>query len=298
MTTKSPLFWAYTALALVSFFWGTTYLAIKIGVEFIPLLLLAGVRQLVAGALICFYFLIKGAGIPKWADFKLMLIPSLLMITMGNGLVTWAEQHVSSGLTAILCAMNPVWVMILTLLFVKTDQLKPKLIIGVLLGFGGVLIIFSDQLKDFTNLNYVLGISAILLANMSWAGGTIYISKVKHSLQAIYAAGIQMFCAGVFMSILSLIFEDPFSTKFSFEGLFALLYLIVFGSLIAYGAFIYMLNHLSPTKASIYAYANTIVAVLLGWLLLNEQLTYLMLTGTIVTVIGVYLVNSSKATNQ
>lgn len=297
MSTKSPLFGAYVAFALVSFFWGTTYLGIRIGVETMPPFWMAGLRQTSAGFLIILYGLIVGYKLPAWKEYRKTIIPALLMIATGNGLVTWAEQHINSGLTAILCSMTPVWVMLISFVVMRKESLHWKVITGICLGFVGILVIFSNSLSDFANPEYALGIIAIVLANVGWAAGTVYVSKVKTDIPPVFAAGWQMFTAGIVLLAISFIREKPFETNYTFEGVGALIYLTVFGSIVAYGAFLYMLKHLSATIASAYAYINTVVAVVLGWLWLNESITLNMAIGTVVTIYGIYLVNSGKGKN-
>ncbi len=295
MSNRSPLFGAYIAFALVSFFWGTTYLGIRIGVETIPPFWLAGLRQTSAGLIIIIYGLITGYKLPAWKDYSKTIIPALLMIATGNGLVTWAEQEIESGLAAILCSMNPVWVMLISFIFLRTEKLHWKAVVGIMLGFVGILVIFANSLADFAKPEYLLGILGIVLANVGWAAGTVYVSKVKTDIPPVFAAGWQMFTAGLVLTAISLFRENPFETKYTLEGVGALLYLTIFGSIVAYGAFLYMLKHLSPTVASAYAYINTVVAVLLGWLWLDEVITLNMALGTIVTIYGIYLVNSGKS---
>ncbi|MES2628352.1 MAG: EamA family transporter [Bacteroidota bacterium] len=294
MRNKSPLFYAYVAFALVSFFWGTTYLGIRIGVRSIPPFWLAGLRQTAAGLLVIVYCLFRGTKLPAWKEYSKTIVPGLLMIAAGNGLVTWAEQNIESGLAAILCSMNPVWVMLLTWIFVQKETFDRKLIMGVALGFVGILVIFSNSLSDFTDPRYISGIIAIVLANIGWAAGTLYVSKVKTGLSPVYAAGWQMFTAGLVLAAISFITEKPFETEYTTEGVLALVYLTIFGSIVAYGAFLYVLKHLSATKASAYAYINTVVAVLLGWMWLGEQITLNIILGTLITIYGIYLVNSKK----
>ncbi len=292
---KSPLFKAYVAFALVSFFWGTTYLGIRIGVdEKIPPFWLAGLRQTSAGFLVIIYSLIKGEKFPGGKDFPKLIIPGLLMIACGNGLVTWAEQYINSGLTAILCSMNPVWVMILSFTLLRSEVMSKSLVIGIALGFVGILVIFSNSLGDFANPKYLLGICGIVLANIGWASGTIFVSRYKSSISPVAASGWQMFIAGLVLATLSFILESPLETVYTWRGIGALVYLTVFGSIIAYGAFLYVLNHMSPTKSSAYSYINTVVAVILGWLWLDEKITLNIVIGAAITIYGIYLVNSKK----
>lgn len=295
MSSKSPLFKAYIAFALVSFFWGTTYLGIRIGVdEKIPPFWLAGLRQSAAGLIVVLYSLIRGEKFPVGKDFPKLIIPGLLMIACGNGLVTWAEQYINSGLTAILCSMNPVWVMILSFTFLRNEAMSKSLVIGIALGFVGILVIFSDSLGDFANPKYLLGIFGIVLANIGWASGTIFVSRYKSSVSPVAASGWQMLIAGLVLASVSFTVENPLETVYTFRGVAALLYLTIFGSVVAYGAFLYVLNHMSPTKSSAYSYINTVVAVILGWLWLDEKITLNIVIGAAITIYGIYLVNSKR----
>lgn len=295
MSSKSPTFKIYLAFALVSFFWGTTYLGIRIGVETMPPFWMAGLRQSSAGLLVIIYCLLKGEGFPSLKDFPKLVIPGLLMIATGNGLVTLAEKEIESGLAAILCSMNPVWVMILTFIFARSEKFDKSVIVGIVLGFIGILVIFIDDLSLFANPKYLVGILLIVTANIGWAAGTLYVSKVKTNVSSVGSAGWQMFTAGVVLTLISFAIESPFETQYTVEGVSALIYLSLFGSIVAYAAFLYVLKHMSATKASAYSYINTVVAVLLGWLWLDEKITTNILAGTAITIGGIYLVNRSKS---
>ncbi len=289
--SHSPLFKAYIAFALVSFFWGTTYLAIRIGVHSMPPFWMAGIRQLVAGLIMVGYCVAKGQTLPKWNQFGRLIIPGILMIAIGNGLVTWSEQYVNSGLTAILCAMNPVWVVVLSVALIRKEPIAKNVILGILLGFVGVLVIFMKDLITISDVRYVSGVIGIIIANLGWAAGTLYVSKYRSYVSAIQSAGWQMLIAGAIMVAISFMFESPLTTKYTVQGLVALIYLIVFGSIVAFGAFLYMLKELPAAQSSAYSYINTVVAVALGWLLLGEGITANMVIGVCIAICGVYLVN-------
>lgn len=293
-TKKSPLFLAYVCFALVSFIWGTTYLGIRIGVETMPPFWMAAIRQSSAGLILVIYCMIRGQKFPPLNQFVRLAVPGLLMITTGNGLVTWAEQYINSGLAAILCSMNPVWVMVIGWAALRKEKLDKNLVIGIFMGFLGILVIFMNNLGDFTDPKYALGILGIVLANIGWASGTLYISYVKPNISPVFAAGWQMLIAGLALFLLSFIFEKPFETKYTTEGIWALVYLSLIGSLVAYGAFVFMLTHLSPTKSSAYSYINTVVAVILGWWWFREPLTINIIIGTLITIAGIYIVNANK----
>jgi drug/metabolite transporter (DMT)-like permease len=286
---------AYLALACVCFFWGTTYLAIRIGIQTLPPLWLVGIRQTLAGGLVCAFFLIKRQPLPSWAQLKTLFITGFLMIVIGNGVVAWSELYIPSGLAALLCSLVPFWIIGFNLLLGQSEGLNFKTIIGLLVGLAGLFVIFFDNLKDLANPDYLAGTLAILLANAGWAAGTVYLKRQKSvaSLPPLFSAGIQLFLAGLTVDVMALVGGVPFPQTFTPEALGVLAYLILFGSILAYGAYVFALNNLSSTVVSLYAYVNPAVAVILGWLILNEKLNGLILLAMSLILAGVYIVNES-----
>ena len=293
MNRNKDLWKAYLALACVCFFWGTTYLGIRIGVRTLPPLWLVGIRQTLAGGLICAYFLLRRQPLPSWRQLKTLLIAGCLMIVIGNGVVAWAELYIPSGLAALLCSLVPFWIIGFNLLLRQAEGLNLKTLIGLLVGLAGLVAIFYGNLKDLANPDYLAGTLAILAANAGWAGGTIYLKRHQPSLPPLFSAGLQLLLAGLVVDGLSLAVGVPFPEKFTDEAIGVLAYLILFGSILAYGAYVYALTKLPSTLISLYAYINPVVAVLLGWFLLDEALTGPILVAMVLILAGVYLVNKS-----
>ncbi len=290
----SSSFKAWLAFAGVAFFWGTTFLAIRIGVKSMPPFLMAGTRHLTAGLCIGTYFLLRGYKLPNWNVIKVYVVNGILMLVIGNGLVTWAEMYISSGLAALICALTPLSIIMMNSLFGQhKEPLKLGAIIGVVLCLAAQVIIFRDNLSELTNPNYLLGIGAILIAITGWGLGSIY-NKNKHTgLSPLYGASLQMVSAGIILLLIGTLLGEWPSYKPTTEGIYSMMYLIFFGSLIGYGSYMYVLKQLPATIVSTYAYINTIVAVILGWLWLDEKLNLAIALAVLFTVLGVWLVNQN-----
>lgn len=296
MTNK---FKAWLAFAGVAIFWGTTFLAIKIGVKSMPPFLMAGSRHFIGGVLICTFFLIKKYPLPTWQQFKVYAINGVLMLVIGNGLVTWAEIHISSGLAALICALTPLSIIGVNRLFgLQKEKLGVQALIGILACLLAQVIIFRDNLKELTNPNYIIGIIFIVIAIIGWGFGSIYSKNKQTGINPFYGAGLQMISAGVILLVFGTLMGEWPSFHPTTEGIYSVLYLVVFGSLIGYGSFMYVLKQLPATIVSTYAYINTIVAVILGWLWLDEKLNIAIGVAVVLTILGVWLVNRSFASNN
>lgn len=286
---------AWLAFASVAIFWGTTFLAIRIGVRSMPPFLMAGSRHLLGGLLICSYFLFyKRLPLPTWAQFKVYIINGILMLALGNGLVTWAEMYISSGLAALICALTPLCIIGVNAMFgAQKEPLKWQAVVGIVVCLLAQFFIFRDNLAELANPKYLLGIIFVLIAIISWGFGSIY-GKNKHTgLSPLYGAGLQMFSAGLILLVAGTVMGEWPAFHPDAEGVWSLVYLVVFGSLIGYGSFVYVLKQLPATIVSTYAYINTVVAVLLGWLWLNEKMNLSIGIAVFLTIAGVWLVNNS-----
>lgn len=213
------------------------------------------------------------------------------MITCGNGLVSWAEVFVPSGLAAIICSTMPVMVILINLSINRTEMPNWIIGIGVAAGLAGIILVFSEFLADFANPNYRLGIILIFVATLTWAVGSILTKRTIHDSNPFLNAGLQMFFGGFFCLPFSFAFDDLNHIVFSSEVSFALGYLIVFGSIMAFSMYAYTLSKLPITIASLYSYVNPLVAVVLGWFVLQEKLNLKIGIAFLVTVTGIYLVN-------
>ncbi len=290
---RSVNFNAWLAYAAVAIFWGTTFFAIRVGVETFPPFLMAGFRHSIGGILICLYFYLKGYKLPPKKDLKVFAINGLLMLAFGNGLVTWAEQYVNSGLAALICSLTPIWIIAVNSVSGQKEKLNYIIGLGILLCLFGQFLLFKDNIKDFADPNYAIGIISILIANIAWAVGTVYSKNHRSDTNPLFGAGLQMVCGGIILDLVGTARGEWSNLHPSSEAVWALVYLILFGSIIAYGAYMYVLKLLPATIISTYAYINTVVAVFLGWLWLDEPLNMLVWTAVVLTIAGVYLVNKS-----
>jgi drug/metabolite transporter (DMT)-like permease len=210
---------------------------------------------------------------------------------MGNGLVAWAEMHIPSGIAAIICSLMPVMVILINVMIDKNEKPNVPIILGLAIGLVGIIMIFSEHIAEFSNTQYIVGIVMTFAAVISWAGGSIWIKKRNGESNPFVNAGIQMLFGGLWLIPLSLLFDDLSKVTWSFEAGWSLLYLIVFGSIIAYASYSYALKKLPMTIVSLYAYVNPIVAIILGWAILGEKLNARIVAAIILTIAGIYIVN-------
>jgi drug/metabolite transporter (DMT)-like permease len=282
----------YLALAAVCIIWGTTYLALRIAVSHFPPFLFTAIRQTTAGLiLLAFMFTIGKAAIPRAGHLWRQAIGGFFMISLGNGLVAWAEVHIPSGVAAIICSMMPVLVIVINVMIHREEKPNFPILAGVVLGLAGIVIMFSEHLAGFSRIEYILGIAFTFTAVLAWAGGSIWIKKKNTESNLFVNAGLQMFFGGFLLFPFSLIFDDLTSVTWSGEVAWSLLYLILIGSIVAYASYAYALRKLPMTIVSLYAYINPLVAVVLGWMVLNETLNLRIWFAILLTITGIYIVN-------
>lgn len=280
------------ALIWVCFFWGTTWIASKEGVKYIPAIQLCAIRQIIGGSIYLLYFLYTRHPWPKGKQWVTIVILSALNFMLSNTLTTWGVQYISSGLGAIIAAIMPLWIVII-ILFQKS-RLPAKAIAGTLLGFGGICVIFYDHLKDFLNADFRFGILLSFAASVSWALGSLYTKKHSAGFNPYFSMGLQMLISSLALFGVTFVTGDTINVRdIPLNGWLALGYLVVIGSVLTFIAYVYVLKHLPASQASIYAYCNPVVAVLLGALLFDEKLNIYIAIGGAVTIAGVYLVNES-----
>lgn len=280
------------ALCWVSFFWGTTWIASKEGVKHMPALQLAAIRQFIGGLLYISFFLFKKTPWPKGKQWKTIIILSILNFVLSNGLSTWGVKYISSGLGAIIGAIVPLWIVIIT--FFRGERLARLTVIGLIISFGGVCVIFYDHLSDFMIPDFRFGIILSLIATLTWAFGSLYTKKKAASFNPYFSLGLQMFIS----SILIFAYNGATGTSVSLSAIpaiswWSIAYLVVFGSVLTFIAFIYALQNLPAEISSVYAYINPIIAVILGAVVFGEVLNAAIAIGGGVTLFGLYLVNYS-----
>jgi drug/metabolite transporter (DMT)-like permease len=284
---------AVFALALVCFFWGTTWIAAKEGVrnDRIHPLYMSAIRQLLGGLCFILFFISKGQQWPKGKEWRAIAVLSFLNFLLSNGLSTWGLKYVSSGLGAIMGAIFPLWLVIIGL-FTASNKIPVKAIVGMVLGFAGVCIIFYEHLNDFLKPDFRFGILLSLAATWSWAFGTLYTKKHAANFNPYFSLGLQMVISSVALIILSGFTGIAIPlTAIPWQSWVAIGYLVLFGSVISFISYLYALQRLPTGQVSIYAYINPVVAVLLGWIIFSEKLTVFITVGGLVTLFGVYLVN-------
>lgn len=284
---------AIFALVCVCFFWGTTWLASKQGVKYIPdALQMAGIRQLLGGACYVSFFLFKGMTLPKGKEWIPIIILSFLNFMLSNGLSTLALQYkISAGLGAIIGAIFPLWLVVIGI-FASKERIPIMAILGLLLGFGGVCIIFYDHLNEFLDPQFRWGILLSVIATWTWAIATLYTKKQAVHFNPYFGLGLQMVISGIVLYSFSVATGRSVPlTAIAWQSWAAIAYLVIFGSLIAFVCYLYALQNLPTEQASIYAYINPIVAVILGSIVFDEKLTVYLAIGGLVTLLGVYLVN-------
>lgn len=287
--------YGYIALLTTCIVWGTTWVASKMGVLEIPALQMAYIRQFIAGMIfVGFFLLYKKFPLPTKKQFQWLLVMAVLMFVFANGLSTWSLKWIPSGLSALIGALYPLSVVIIERLFFKRQKLTKLTYIGLFLGFTGVLIVFYENAFAGIDLSMFIGLALSMVAMLSWSVGTIFLARNKANLNPYYGTGWQMLISAVILFIWAEASGQtvPFAS-ISLKVWGVIFYLVIFGSVIAFIAFIYSMKKLQPAIASLYAYINPMVAMVLGALIVNEKLTINILWGSIVTLIGVYLVNLS-----
>ncbi|MES2812264.1 MAG: EamA family transporter [Bacteroidota bacterium] len=278
------------ALIWISFFWGTTWIASKEGVKYIPALQLAAIRQFLGAACYLSFFLFKKTPWPKGKQWKTILILSVLNFVLSNGLSTWGVKYISSGLGAIIGAVFPLWIVIIR--FFNGERLSKLALIGLLTCFGGVCIVFSDYLSDFIKPDFQFGILLSVIATITWAFGSLYTKKKAASFNPYFSLGLQMLISSILLfAYTGATGTSVAITQIPSQAWWAIGYLVVFGSITTFIAFIYALQHLPTEISSIYAYINPIIAVILGAFIFNEPLTITLSLGVLVVLLGIYLVN-------
>lgn len=285
---------AIFCLALVCFFWGTTWIASKEGVRHMPALQMAGMRQLMGGTCFVIFFLYKKEAWPRgWTEWRPVLILSSLNFLLSNGLSTWGVKFISAGLGSIMGAIFPLWLVIIGL-FTGGNKMPKKAIAGMLLGFAGICVVFYEHLQDFLKADFLFGIALSLIATWSWAFGTLYTKKHSATFNPYFSLGLQMLISGISLMLMTKLTGNsiPFA-NIPWQSWAAMSYLFVFGSVLSFIAYIYALKNLPTEQVSIYAYINPIVAVLLGAAIFSEKLTVFIAAGGLVTLLGVYFVNKA-----
>ncbi|TMM57321.1 EamA family transporter [Maribacter algarum] len=289
-----------TLLVVLAFFsiyviWGSTYLLNKIAVTELPPFMLAAVRFITAGLLI--FVICKFVGVSIAITRKQLLntvIAGFLFLSFGNGVVVWALKYVDTGLAALEISAQPLVVLILMLIF-QGKRIQLMSMVGVFLGIVGIYLLVSQK-QILNQENSILGMVMILFCMISWGYGSLFVGKADLPKNYLVNTGYQMFTGGIMLVGFSLAFSEPWSfpIEWSPKVIYTMLLLIVFGSIIAFTSFNYLLRQVSPEKVATSTYVNPIIALLLGWYFLNEQITLQSIIAAAVLLTGVYFINTKK----
>ena len=295
---RNQRFRLFAAFAAVYLIWGSTYLAIRFAIETIPPYLMIGTRYSIAGTLLYLWLRWKGVPRPAPQHWATAFVVGILMLVIGNGGVAWAEQTVPSGLTALIVAIVPLWVALMEWGTGK-DRPTVKSVSGLLLGFAGVVILVGPRELMGGERVMLTGAVVLVVASIAWATGTVYSRTARQhpsqsmaTAMSMLAGSVAMFAVGGVMGEFTRLAPQSISLK----SVLAVLYLVVFGSLIGFSAFMWLIRATSAARASTNSYVNPVVAVILGWALAGEPMTPRTLVAALVIIAGVWGIVSARGT--
>jgi drug/metabolite transporter (DMT)-like permease len=290
------------AFAIIYFVWGSTFLAIRVGVREVPPFLLAAIRFVIAGLVLFLWSLARGERSPTASQWRSISLLAVLIFGVDYGLLFWAEQRVPSGIAAVVMAIIPAFMTISEIVFLKTQKLTARLAAALTIGLLGVAILVSHSLnfgRASTNTPIdTLGAIALIVASLSWSIGSALTRKLSLPSSKMMSSGAQMLTGGIFLAIAAAAlgeFPKFHPANVSRETWFALAYLIVAGSIIAFTAYVWLIHHESPTKVGTYAYVNPVVAVVLGYFLGGEALGLRTILGALLILVSVIVITTTPA---
>ena len=285
---------AYIAWIAICIIWGTTYLAIRIGVADLPPMLFAGFRWIAAGLILVSIQRLLGNKLPPKKEIKHLAVVGIALLGLGNGLVVVAEQWIPSGLTALLLTTLPFWMVGFESILPKGPNFNRYIFKGLFLGLSGVFLMFGKDLQHWLQGSYLLGVFTLMGAVIAWSLGSIYSKYKKISVHPLMGASIQMLIAGALQTLLGLFLGEHNNLHLTQNGVLSFAYLVVFGSIFGYASYIYAIQHLPLSLISTYAYINPIIALILGWYILNEDLSINILFAAALIFSGVMMVQKGN----
>jgi drug/metabolite transporter (DMT)-like permease len=286
------------AFALVYVFWGSTYLGIRVAVERVPPILMAGTRFSIAGAFMLVFCAASGRGVRVTLDqlWRLAIV-GLLLLSISNAVLAWSELYVPTGLAALIVSITPIWFLFIEHVLLRHGQ-RPgnAALAGVALGVVGMLVLFWPRLRLAGALGTweLIGAVSLLASSFVWALGSVLAREWHLRVDSLTGAGWQMLLAGLVDVAAALALGEHRVARWDFHSVGAISYLVVFGSWVGYSSYVWLLRHVQTTKVSTYAYVNPVVALLLGWAILGESVDAFMLAGAAITVPAVALVTTAE----
>jgi drug/metabolite transporter (DMT)-like permease len=295
---RRPKWKTLLAFAIIYFVWGSTFLAIRIGVREVPPLLLAAMRFLVAGLVLYGWMIARGERSPTARQWKSASVLAILIFVIDYGLLFWAEQRVPSGVAAVMLATIPAFMALLEIIVLRTQRLTVRLALALLIGLGGVAVLMSRSLNLGGAPIDPVGAGALIIASMSFSVSSALARKLPLPPSQVMSSGAQMLAGGVFLVVTAAAlgeFRRFHPSTISPGAWLSLLYLIVAGSIIGFTAYVWLIDHESPTRVGTYAYVNPVVAVLLGYFLGGEELGLRTILGTLFVLISVLVITTTPA---
>lgn len=281
------------AFAAIYVIWGSTYLATRYAIESIPPLMMIAVRSMTSGIILYSISKFKGKEKINRENIVPLITLGAMFFLVGHGALAWAQQYVPSGMAAVLVSAEPLWIIGIEWFFLKDTRVKRRGIVGLLLGFGGIVYLISSTSTGSISDNNILASALIVVCTLSWGGGAVYSRVANVPKSPVLSSGMELIFGGTLVLITSIIIGEPSQfhlSQVTLKSFLGLIYLIIFGSVIAFSAYIWLLGHTSATRISTHTYVNPIIAVFLGWLLANEQITLALLIASTIIIISVYLV--------
>lgn len=301
-STTRPAAWKILlAFATIYCVWGSTFLAIRIGVAEVPPFLLAGIRFILAGVILFLWLLLTRTAVPSLRQWASAAVVAIFVSVGDYGLVFWAERRVPSGITAVMLATIPLFMALSEIIFLKTQRLSLRLALALLVGIGGVIVLVSRSIGLAQEPIDPYGAVALVGAAICWSTASILLRKLPLPDSKAMSSAAQMLLGGVWVLIVSASLGEfhGFDPRAVSRGAwFALAYLIVFGSIIAFTAYVWLLHHESPTKVGTYAYVNPVIAVALGYFFAGEPVGPRTLLGTLLVLVSVVVITTTPAKKQ
>jgi drug/metabolite transporter (DMT)-like permease len=295
--TQRPAWMTLLAFAIIYLVWGSTFLAIRIGVREVPPFLLAAMRFLVAGLVICAWMIARGERLPSGRQWLSALVLAVPIFVIDYGLVFWAEQRVPSGVAAVMMATIPAFTALSEVILLRTQRITIRLASALLVGIAGVAVLMSRSLNLGGAPIDRAGAVALIVAALAWSVGSAFIRKLPLPSSKVMSSGAQMLAGGVLLALAAAAlgeFRDFRPSAVSRGAWLSLLYLIVAGSIIAFTAYVWLIHRESPTKVATYAYVNPVVAVLIGYFLAGETLDLRVALGTLCVLISVVVITTTR----
>lgn len=292
-TTDRPTWKVLLAFAIIYFVWGSTFLAIRVGVREVPPFLLAGIRFVVAGGVLYGWMRLKGTPAPTGRQWRAATLLAVMIFVFDYGLLFWAEQRVPSGIAAVMMATIPVFMALSEILIMKTRRLTARLVIGSVLGVGGVIVLVNPSVNFGDSAVNPVGAIALLVGAVSWSVASVISRKLDLPSAKGMSSGAQMLAGGVLLTLTAGVlgeFRGFHVEAVSAKAWLCLAYLIIAGSIIGFTAYVWLIHHESPTKVGTYAYVNPVVAVLVGYFFGGEAIGVRTIAGTALVLVGIVVI--------